>query len=989
MLFRSQRPEVSNSALLGNDVRADLGLTVTGQVDAGRYTSSSTGMIEITLEALNENGLTNYEIVADPDNSSYYVSGGTAYFTGFVIEQKPLTVNWSYSQTTYNGTAQKPVPTLVVSELCSRNGVKDTVTVSATVDGGNAVNVAEYTAVATLDGSHQGNYYITETVKSHTFNITKRPIDITWNGTVDFNYTYNSAEQSPTPVTADAVFNGDVSKGYVSLATEGMIYCGQHTAYASIINNNQTDNYQISTGDSQAYTISQRTIYVTWDTDDTSFIYAKQSFSPYAEISDSVYLIDFGNGAIAMSVTGNINAGQGLTATAALTRGTSADVTANYILANEISHAYTIEPASLALNWAEGYDSTYIGEAKKPAATIKSGLVDGDRVNVNVSVDGENAVNKNAVNVGTYCATATLSGLNSSNYVISTADQSYHFQITAREVEVTWSDLSLVYNGDAQKPTVAILDTVFQNDTTRSNLSVKIDNEIGYIDSDTYDVTAGLAGDADVIKNYTLSENTNSFVITRLQISFVWGNATFTYDGKPHIPTVYVNDTTFNNDSISIVTTGERTDAGTHTDAAYADIVGDAAKNYVINGNSQHKTITINPMEITVEWDWDSSNPFIYNGQMQVPGASAYGVDNVSVSLSVTGSTGASTSCIATATSADSNYIVSTVDGNNACTYTIAPAPITVSWSNISLTYNGADQKPVANVSSGLIGSDSVSLNVTVGGNSKDVGTYTATAASQNPNYYVVNDEQDFTISPAKITSIRFGDNVTYNGSPQNPNVSSATGLCGSDTVASLNLSFSDKQTDVGKTGITITIGNANYVFDDGNKTKSFSTMPSYISPKTVTVSWTMPADLVYSGSAKTCTATADGAPITLTYYANGNVVSEAINVGTYSVRATTTSDNYTLTGDLEQTFTITPSSIVASWILPESLEYDGASKIYTASYEGEELTITYYVEDSGSWTQINYTPYNVGRYKVVANHPNYTISNGETTFTITAPAEQ
>lgn len=91
------------------------------------------------------------------------------------------------------------------------------------------------------------------------------------------------------------------------------------------------------------------------------------------------------------------------------------------------------------------------------------------------------------------------------------------------------------------------------------------------------------------------------------------------------------------------------------------------------------------------------------------------------------------------------------------------------------------------------------------------------------------------------------------------------------------------------------------------------------------TVIFTAPASLVYSGVAKTYTASASGVTLTLTYTGRNsttyNSTTAPTNVGDYTVTASTSNTNYT--GSQAQNFSITAKGLTGSFVAA-SKEYDG-----------------------------------------------------------------
>jgi alpha-tubulin suppressor-like RCC1 family protein len=95
-------------------------------------------------------------------------------------------------------------------------------------------------------------------------------------------------------------------------------------------------------------------------------------------------------------------------------------------------------------------------------------------------------------------------------------------------------------------------------------------------------------------------------------------------------------------------------------------------------------------------------------------------------------------------------------------------------------------------------------------------------------------------------------------------------------------------------------------------------------------IAFTAPASLVYSGTAKTFTATAPGISTGFSYSYSGiggtsygPVATPPTNAGSYAVTATVTNANYT--GSATQTFTISKATPTITWATPASISYGTA----------------------------------------------------------------
>ena len=168
---------------------------------------------------------------------------------------------------------------------------------------------------------------------------------------------------------------------------------------------------------------------------------------------------------------------------------------------------------------------------------------------------------------------------------------------------------------------------------------------------------------------------------------------------------------------------------------------------------------TITAKSVTLTW---SDNTFTYNGQHQAPTATYLDVNNEpkDATIKITSPAGIESAIDAgtykaTATISDTNYAIS---GENVKTFTINKAEVTLTWSVGTYTYNGKEQKPTAQITSGLVSYDDGSVDdCTVGEvkGAKNAGTHTAEATlsgEDKDNYTITNRTKEFIINKAQLT---------------------------------------------------------------------------------------------------------------------------------------------------------------------------------------------------------------------------------------------
>ena len=459
---------------------------------------------------------------------------------------------------------------------------------------------------------------------------------------------------------------------------------------------------------------------------------------------------------------------------------------------------YTITKRTLTLNFGET-EFTYNGSEQKPTATV-SNLCGDDTCTVTVSAQSGSALTgEKSINAGAYTLTVKLP---SDNYIWSddsTADKTLNFTINPKPVVITWRNLSLEYNGKAQKPT-ATVSNLCDGDTCTVTVSGEQTN------AGNYTATATALGNA----NYTLTGGSNlttTFTITKRLLTLNFSGTAFTYNGSEQKPTATVSNlcgddtctATVSAQSGSALTSDKSINAG-----AYTLTVVLPSDNYTWSGNSTDpKTcqFTINKLAITVKANDQSATytgaeptvednyvitltngetlPSFVTGELSVTVTKQAGVNAGDYTLTPNVSAKAGYSL--------NNYDVTTTVG----TFTITKATVDVpSPATQTFTYNGTDQ--TYNIAE--------NANYTITGNKqKNAGSYTATVSlNDKANYRWNNSSSDDDTA-----------DKTYNFTI---------------TKASLTIKADDKQISQGKAdGLTFTCTTSGTIFDGDEITVTYT----------------------------------------------------------------------------------------------------------------------------------------------------------------------
>ena len=515
-------PTATPVGLLGSDTVGGLNLKVTDAKSAGIH-----------------------EITVTIGNGNYVISAGDEK-TSFEILPAPLTVSFSNTKQTYNSGVLKPGYS--VSGLCSSDTVAG---LGLSIDGGT--NVGVYALTLTLTDT---NYVLSNPTISN-FEIVPATIKVTWNS--NQNLTYNAEGQYLGIQKVEGIYAGDKSHVTVKVdvASSTNVNCGKYNAYALLEDTSGHGNYVISEATQKhEYSIVQASLSLAWT--NVTFTYDKTSKLPTATLSTA----PFGSDTVNVTVTGAKTDAGTYTATANTSN-------PNYKFSNPTTR-FTINPKEITVSWSNT-SFTYDGQNHAPVATLTGTLYSGDTTTINVSGAKKNA--------GTYTATANTSN---QNYKVSTATATQSFTIAKREITVSWSNTSPVYNRSNQHPTATVSSGLVSGDSVTFTYAGAQKNA-----GNGYTATATSAN-----SNYVVTNATCSFSIQPKTITVSWSNTTRTYTGGALKPTAKLSGV-ISGDSVQVTVSVGGSTSGKTAVGTYNAVATINNSNYVLDANTSTVTFTI------------------------------------------------------------------------------------------------------------------------------------------------------------------------------------------------------------------------------------------------------------------------------------------------------------------------------------------------------------------------------------------------------------
>ena len=818
-------------------------------------------------------------------NSNYSITFAKGTLT---VTQKTVGLTWGALSFTYDGNNHRPVVTAVTDTAYS-----ETVSVS-TYSGSQQMNVGTgYTVTATALNNSNYKLPTTASVVTKSWSITAASVTVTWSNT---SLTYNGNEQSPSV----AITAGNLDGENLTVSTSAALTNVSSMTATATLGGSAAGNYTIGTGATHSFAITALNISGATITLTTgSFTY---------DGSEKTVSIS--------SITKN-----GLNVTYDYTSGRKGTAAGNYTLTVTGNGNFT---GTATKGWSIGKKSI-----TGATITLASSSFAYDRTEKTVTIS---SVVKDTLTV-TYDVTSGASGTDVNTYTLTitgngnfTGTATKTWSITAKEIQLTWSNTSRVYSGSPQSPSVALKSGyVISGDTVTVSTSASLTN----VSSTTATATLGGASAG----NYTIktSDKTHSFEITPKTLTFsITASTSYTYNGGNQGATVELVSGLVGSEKIhwtmrnsgetnwtfyaSLAVNAERTTTGDGwtngqttsyggvnvgsygiTIVALADSASGSAANYQIGGTTT-KTWSITPASVTVTAKNHSitygaaptNNGFTY-GSFQGTDTSSVVSGGVDYTYSYTqyGNVGSYTITPNVSALRADNYTFTAVSG----TLTVNALTATLSWGETSFVYSGTTQTPTCSVTNAVNGDE---LGVTVTGGQKNVGTgINATASAitgtKAGNYALpASPTTTYSIAATPLSVSANNFNITY-GDAAPTYTAAFDGFVGGETSSVLG------GTPTFSCDYTATSGNANRVVGSYEITVSGYTSSNYditFYPGTLSVAQKkLPAftwgtsEWTYDGASHRATVSA----------VNGKCYSDTVTIAGYDLAAQTAAGQYTI----------------------------------------------------------------------------------------------
>lgn len=593
----------------------------------------------------------NHEARALTENGNYEIVNPTQ---AFKINKATVSVVWSNTEFTYDGTARIPTATVA--------GVGNDGALSVTVSG-SRMQAGEGTATAALTGEWTGNYTLSSATVNQSFTVEKAAVTLVWQA--EKTFVYDGAAKTVCVVEVQGVVSTDNHSeilGGVRYETEAEgKTVGEYTRTAKLPDDG---NYVIETGASCDFTITQREISFVWS-EERAFTYGDDMQGKVivtgivngigSDEEDAEIIKNVIYGALEITAGTHIR-------TAAL--GNDA-VSKNYKLsASERGCEYTVSQKAITLVWIDT-DLIYNGNAQGATVFEAVGLVGNDKATFTYNA-GEKNANENGESYTRIAALAADNSVNK-NYVIQSGSETQDYSIAKHPISLGWNK-TFTYNGGKQFATVSHVSGVIAGEEITFTYGVT-----DSVDAGGYTQSVSLAEDSSVNKNYRIiaGEETQDYSIAKKQLLVTWKDTSLTYNGGAQYATIASADGVITGEEVTFAYgVTDSVNAGEYTQTV--ELADDRAtnKNYEILSGFKTREYVIAKKEITLVW---KDTLFTYNGQAQYATvASADGVidgEQITFIYGVTDSVDAG-EYTQTATTENGNYKIQ----NGAQSFTIAAA---------------------------------------------------------------------------------------------------------------------------------------------------------------------------------------------------------------------------------------------------------------------------------------------------------------------------
>ena len=905
----AHKPTATATELVGEDT---LTLTVTGeQTNANAEGETYTATVKAFIDG-------NYKLEQD----------ATVEFT---IAPKTVSVEWTNTAFTYNGSAQKPNATVGVLD-------GDNVSVGYTIEGdkatdGQAINAGSYTVTAEITGGEDmGNYVLDESSASTSFTIAPKPITITF-----------TANDGANPINFDVA--GSVTVGAWTID-------GGNAGRATLVLSDGTTDITLTVEAASGEDLPTKENVPALLLLLGSELYVGTPYGTKVEggsltviSADTNYVFEG-----AQAITLNI--------TPAISVGLKADVETERGLTDVLKTAHN----------ADYFKNNYLQVTGKDGAEVTGGTLE---VTITPSEGLEEGAIKHA---GTYTVKAVYTPAGAGNGA-EKPTFSFEFIVTPVEVtSVTYSGEPLVY-GDLSESGVIAVTVEYADGKKAENVTAQYTSEnvstARYVKAGEQTIKVSYTNDDSdyaAVTEHEIKLTVEKKTITPSAISYGGVTSegttlTLTYAGKSAYAGNLVIEPVgiLSRDVVEFISEKDYSAANEegHTLDVKIRDVGDGG-NYTLDLNGWKVVVLKKTIEVTVNAD-----SYTYTGsaiKLTASSEEIVGEDDVTFTVS-----GENVNVVdQTVTNAGTYDLTVTLGGEQGGNYEVAGEPsvtigkagVEIVWTNEdeleSAVYNGQPYEVKVDVrfNGQSVGSASIkytSDEVTVT-EAVNAGSYTAEATfAGTDNFNATTASYDFTIAKMVLNGewkVASDMNMTYDGTSKE---GYATWTWTTEPVNESDVTVGYKY-ELGGAIVDDVIDAGNYnvyaVFtgNTGNYDIKSDIFELTVARRAVTVKWSESVSFIYNGAEQAPAATAqnvvEGDSLTLT------VTGAQKDVGTYTatVEAASVTGNYVLAEDATVKFTIAPKSIGVAWG-NTAFTYNGLAQKPTATatglVEGDSLTLT------------------------------------------------
>lgn len=325
---------------------------------------------------------------------------------------------------------------------------------------------------------------------------------------------------------------------------------------------------------------------------------------------------------------------------------------------------------------------------------------------------------------------------------------------------------SHTYNGTIQLPTHIKLDTseltYYYKDASETFVEVTDTNGPKNVGTYEIQVRYTKTNDTGVSEEITITLE-QGFTISPKEISLVWSNTIFSYDGNPHLPTATINNGLITGDICNVSVNVNGYPNGPTEIGSYEAVATIDNSNYTLSNPSSTFTIESLLQELSIEVT--DSQSVIYNGEQQGPSGiqvflltkNASGVEvsreeinDATLSYQYNNIGPTNYDGLPVDASTYNVSITASKEGFNNVSksvyFTINKKDVTIEWSYVQVTYDKQPHGPEI-TSNGILPVDETECIVSVSNQKQtNAGTYTATASlgGNKANNYTLSGQKQF-----------------------------------------------------------------------------------------------------------------------------------------------------------------------------------------------------------------------------------------------------